>query len=190
MMYSFPCECGHSITVSATAAGSEVACQCGRSQVVPPLSTLRVMAGRGAYEVGTIDTIRRMIRDGELPGGQICVVSGVPTTDTAILRIQCERVWVTTSRSPFDAADRAFIGFLIFGWIGALVGWACKGKPQQEHGRETYIDVPLRVAEDQIRVLQNESQAKLKRLLSEVPIYEQLLLEFPEAVVAAKKTAY
>ena len=182
MNFLLPCECGAAIPVSAAAAGSDVTCQCGRRQVVPPLSQLRVMAGHGAYEAGTIDTIRRMIRNGELPSEVFCAVSGVPTNDTAIVRIQCERVW--TSGSHLDRADKAIIGLLMFGWIGAIVGWARKDKPRKEHGRETYVDVPLRVTEEHRRHLNERNQTRLKALLRQVPIYDRLLNEYPEAVVS------
>ncbi len=121
MTFSLSCECGKNIAVLATAAGSEVACECGRSQSVPPLSVLRASTGRGEYETSTIDTIHRMISSGELPVGGECAISGMPTSDTAIIRVECERAWVKSS--GLDCSDRAMIGFLLFGWIGAIVGW-------------------------------------------------------------------
>ena len=81
------------------------------------------------------------------------------------------------------------IGFLLFGWIGAIVGWTRKDKPPKEHGRETYVDVPLRVSAAHVSQLNKESQASLKRLLRQEPIYDTLLEEYPEAVLVATNSA-
>ncbi len=80
------------------------------------------------------------------------------------------------------------IGFLLFGWIGAIVGWVQKDKLPEERGRETYVDVPLRVSADHVSQLKKGSQASLKRLLRQVPIYDTLLEEYPEAVVVVTKS--
>ena len=56
--------------VTVAQAGTEVNCQCGRVVSVPLLSKLRQLSGQEAYETGTIDTINRMIRTGELPWGR------------------------------------------------------------------------------------------------------------------------
>lgn len=171
----------------ATAAGSEVACQCGRAVDVPPLSQLRVMVGDAAYETSTIGAIHRMIRNDELPAGNACAISGQATDDTAVLRIQCERVW--TRGSGLDAEDRALIGFFLLGWIGAILGWTKKDTPRKEFGRETYLDVPLRVCSDLQSSLSGKGQTALKSLLRQVPIYDTLLNEYPEAVVIPTKPA-
>jgi hypothetical protein len=82
MTYAVRCECGDAVEVTAAQAGSDVACRCGRLVHVASLSRLREMAGQDAYEAGTIDTINRMIRDGDLPWGDTCAISGLPTTDS------------------------------------------------------------------------------------------------------------
>jgi hypothetical protein len=139
------------------------------------------MAGQAAYEAGTIDTIQRMIRRGELPGKNVCVLSGTPTGNTVVFRIQCERVWTRGSR--LDRTDKMLLGFLLFGWIGAIVGWTRKDKPRREFGRETYVDVPLRVCPGCQERVNGGRQAALKRALRKIPIYDTLLTEYPEAWV-------
>ena len=182
MHYFVPCECGKNVAVAATQAGCMLRCECGRSLTVPPLSGLRALAGQEAYRPSTIALIARMIRNGELPWGDTCALSGRPTKDAFVLQIECERVW--TRGSGLDSADRAFIGFLFFGWIGLFVGWGKAEKPRHESGRETVIEVLLRVCSEFHDKLQRRRQRYLKSLLRQVPVYATLLDEYPGAVVA------
>jgi hypothetical protein len=188
MHYSLVCECGKSIAVSASAAGSQLVCRCGRSVDVPPLSKLRVMAGRDPYEASTIDIIRRMIRSGELPHGRRCALSGRLADDTIVFRVQCERVW--TRGSGADRCDNAFMDLLIhlllLDHAAAVLRRVYGSRPRREFGRETYVDVPLRVCSDLRRQLKRKSQETLKTILRQVPIYDALLSEFPEALVFPK----
>src|SRR5262245_55013132 len=94
MTFSISCDCSNRLEVTASQAGAEISCSCGRTMRVPALSQLRQLAGQGAYEAGTIDTIHRMIRDGELPYGHTCAISGHPTSDTYDLNVQCESRWI------------------------------------------------------------------------------------------------
>ena len=188
MNYIAPCECGRNVTVGATQAGSTVLCECGCSLTVPSLSELRASAGQTTYAVSTLGRIRRMIRDGELPCGDLCTLSGRRTKDTFVLRVECERVWTRGSQS--DCMDRAFFGFLFFGWLGAIIGWGKEERRPQELGRKTTIEVPLRVcSEFHGRLARKRRQRYLKNLLRQVPVYAALLDEYPQAVVLPVKPA-
>ena len=68
MSYQVECRCGNPVAVTADQAGTTVRCQCGESVPVPSLSKLRAAVGLGSYESGAIDTIRRMMDEGTLPG--------------------------------------------------------------------------------------------------------------------------
>jgi hypothetical protein len=65
---------------------------------VPRLSELRHAAGQGAFEAGTIDTIHRMISEGELPWGDRCALSEHLTNNSVELTVECEQKWVRGSR--------------------------------------------------------------------------------------------
>ncbi len=67
MSYSTACECGATHAVAATQAGTTLRCACGRSVTVPALSVLRQAAGQTPMPLNTVERIRAMIRDGELP---------------------------------------------------------------------------------------------------------------------------
>ena len=184
--YSIACPCGNELEVTAAQAGAQIVCACGRPVRVPRLSQLRQMAGRAAYEAGIIDTVHRMIRERELPWGNTCAISGLPTTDTYELYVECDSTWVKTS----GAGRYVFRVLIFFFWpfriIGLLLGDALLGEDRQEFGRDRGLYVPLRVRkEHHKRLRRTTSQAKLRKLLRGVPIYARLLDELPDARIIA-----
>lgn len=181
MGYTVTCQCGATIAVSATQAGITLACRCGRSVGVPSLSRLRQQAGEGPYPRNIPETIAAMIESGELPAGDFCAVSGFPTKDTLLLDIQCERKWVRGSRS--NDLEGVVFWWLLFGWLGALIAYDRAARPYEELGRETRVRVPLRVRADYQPRVRRASQRKLRKLLRTVPVYADLLREYPGSVV-------
>ena len=181
MNYSVTCSCGAVHAVTATQAGATLRCTCARSIDVPPLSTLRRSAGESPYPQNTIEKIRAMIHNGELPSGEVCPFSGRPADDTILLHVQCERSWVRGSDA--SDTDTKILYVLLFGWIGALFA-SRKTGPRQEMGRDTSVDVPVRIASSvRAKLLGTRRQSALKALLKQTPIYAQLLEEFPAARV-------
>lgn len=142
--YAVDCSCGKEIPVTASMAGSNVACSCGAPVAVPRLSELRQRVGLAAYESGIIDTIHRMVNTGELPYGNECVISGMQTTDAFVLRVECERKWIK------GAGKRRFLFLFLLPLLPFWLIWLAVAKtladePREELGRDTSVDVPLRV---------------------------------------------
>jgi hypothetical protein len=139
---------------------------------------LRELAGRGAYEAGTVDTIFAMIKRGELPAGSTCALSGAATNDVIDLYVEAERIHVGSDRSAYV-------------WLGLLVSPVFFGglfqKPRPDVGRQTVVPAPLRVAEAHQSRVRRAGQRALKRWLRKVPIYAKLLDEYPRARVRWKK---
>jgi hypothetical protein len=187
MEYSVECECGNRVPVTAAQAGSVARCQCGRAVEVPPLSELRQAAGKRSFESGIIDTIRRMISEGNLPSTRECALTGCLTDDIAVVRVQCERVW---KRGPKKSGwfFLLFALFLPFFWISALVSWALLDEKREDLGRDTVVDVPLRVCRDQQHRLRCMRQGRIRRLLRADAIYANLLREYPRATVRVVQT--
>ncbi len=182
MTFSLPCDCGNTLEVTAAEAGTDVVCSCGREVGVPLLSQLRQLAGQGAYETGTIDTIHRMIRDGELPYGDICAISGFPTSDSYDLYVQCESRWIKGPGSGRNLFAVLSVLFLPCWMIWALVAWALLDEKRRELGRDRGVYIPLRVRQEHHQQLRRmRSQSKLRKLLRAVPIYATLLDEYPKA---------
>lgn len=182
MSYSVSCRCGKDLPVSAVQAGSTIGCACGATVAVPLLSDLRRSAGETAIPLNAIETIQALIRDGELPKGDRCPYSGAAADCTLLVRVQCERSWVRGSE-PIGARD-AIVYFVFLGWIGALIAY-CKSRDRREElGRDTILDLPLRVSADAVAKLARlGSQRRWKAILRKTPAYARLLDEFPDARV-------
>jgi hypothetical protein len=111
MNYFAQCDCGRSLEVGMHQAGTETTCDCGLIVAVPPLSKLRESVGIGAYESGIINTIERMIDQGELPHGDTCAISGMPTEDTYSFYVQCESSY--TSGGEPEGFLGVFVQFFV-----------------------------------------------------------------------------
>jgi hypothetical protein len=179
--YSVTCACGSTYVVHASQAGSVIRCGCGAAIDVPRLSRLRAASGENPIPLNSVERIRAMIRSGELPKGDLCACCGRPANAVMFLRVQCEHTWVTGGAG----ASRWRWGLLFLGWIGTVLALAAKSPPREEFGRDVSVDLPLCVSSDcRPRLLGVRRQRKLKELLAAVPIYEELLNEFPRAIVS------
>jgi hypothetical protein len=134
------------------------------------------MAGEGAYEAGTVDTIQRMLGEGKLPWGETCAVSGVPTAESIELYVECERVYFKEDHR----ASLLALAIALGAWWALLLRLGEKNQDAQ--GRQTLVRTPLRVAiERQPALNRKPSQRRLRKLLRTVPIYGKLLNDYPKA---------
>jgi hypothetical protein len=151
---------------------------------VPSLGRLRELAGQGRYEAGTIDRICAMVKRGELPLGDRCVVSGEPTHDAIDLWVQAERIFTGDE----NRLARILLALLISPHL--LYASSSSDPRRMNVGRETFVPTPIRVAEAYHRRVRNASQRRLKRWLRKVPIYAELLREYPFATVRLSEPNY
>jgi hypothetical protein len=179
MSYTVNCECGAPHEVSANQAGANLACSCGRTVNVPALSSLRKSVGETPVPMNTIQTIQMMLRNGELPSNAICPYSGRPANETMIFHVQCERTWTRGG----DPNEGNILYGLLAGFRSFTIAATC-AQPAEQLGRETSLELPIRISSDvREKLKKNRRQKKLRALLQETPIYSQLLQEFPEATV-------
>jgi len=185
MSYSIDCSCGKNIEVSSSQAGSEIVCSCGKPLTVPRLSELRKSVGLGAYETGIVDTINRMITQGELPGENICAYSGMPTTDVLIVIIQYEQRFRKTEDSEVTAVTILLGFFIPFWWFFKLFSMIGAGRIRTDDlGRDSEVKVPLRVCKEfHKKLARGWSRNAVRKMLKAVPIYNQLLDEYPKSVI-------
>ena len=66
-------------------------------------------------------------------------------------------------------------------WLGLFMG--AKRQMTESTGRETSIEVPLRVSREFHRMVGRKRQRKLRALLKTVPVYARLLEEYPGATI-------
>jgi hypothetical protein len=131
------------------------------------------MVGKDAYESSPADTIRRMVETGELPAGRSCAVSGQATDDHLELEILVPRSFSNREDRAQRALDLWLYGSLIGYWIKAI------RPPKIEEADALRVKAPLRVAAIFHAKVRRMSQRRLKKLLSTVPAYAQLLDENP-----------
>lgn len=182
MAFKLDCPCGREIAVAASDAGATVLCACGHSVRVPSLSELRISAGQEAIPLTIVERIRDALAAGDLPIGQNCAVSGRPTRDLMYFHVECERV---------STREQGAVGWLttLFFFLSKHL-WAVSDGPIEEHGRQTGVEVPIRIdVEFHERLLAGCSQRRLRDYLRQVPLYAELLEEFPSAVITPAKQA-
>jgi hypothetical protein len=175
MGFFVDCTCGQRLPVTVAQAGGEVYCPCGMRVLVPRLSELRAGAGLGAYESGPLDTIRAMLRRGELPWGDVCQLSGRPTADVLPAYVQCERAYLKGG----GVRDKMIVAYLISPLFALFMKDESQGRIE---GRDTYVATPLRVAKRfHDDLARRPRQRRLRTLLRSVPAYARLLDYYPRA---------
>ena len=180
MSIPLACSCGQTVPVELSQAGGETACTCGQTMKIPSLSKLRELSGKSAYEAGVIDTINRMVSSGELPSGNRCAVSGEPTADVIDLYVEAERVSQIGTSLPHAA--------LVAALCSPILAAVMMMQTPRDVGRETVVLTPLKVAAKYHRRVSRSGQRALKRWLKTVPVYAQLLQEYPRAQIVFART--
>ena len=234
MNFSVPCACGQMIQVSEGAAGSQRECVCGLMVRVPALTELRLQAGLPPQPPNPTVVIGLLAEEGKLPTLTNCTSCDAPTSDTAIVTVECE---IVSSDAPGDSKQgaTAAIGFLfvIFGYWVVILQALRRDEPTRMHEGSRIVHCPTRLCRAcQARLrgyhslrskilmgvaitgvvlaivwsywtlllcavavlgwiveakLRARSQARIKAALGKEPIYEELLTDFPKAMVIVQE---
>ncbi len=124
-----------------------------------------------------------MVEEGSLPVDELCPLSLRPADETLVVRVDCEKSWVRSSDG--DEGD-AFLFGLLFGVIGSLLM-----RPKRDHaehlGRDTTVDLPIRIAGEARSRYRRRSRKQLISMLKRIPIYAELFEEFPDAKLKVLK---
>lgn len=175
--YPVPCACGKVHEVSAGAAGSSFACECGRTVEVPSLVKLKASAGEST--VSADFELDQMIGTGALPMEDTCGVCGARTKHALRVTVVCER----EDEKGGTPANRPAMGCLAFGPVGLFVlainlfGW----RPKRTFGQNLTYHLPIRVCEscDGEEWTEDATRSVLER----TPLYARLLDKYPKAEV-------
>jgi hypothetical protein len=188
------CSCGSKVPATRAQAGSTITCACGGEVRVPSLSQLRERSGSAPYESSVADTIQGMVERGELPAGDVCALSGVPSQDVL-------HIWIVVPKA-FEQRE-GWLGVLLWSlWaplFSGAVASALAGlfprlfsktvpidKPIHEHHSARTVFAPLRVASRHHSSVGRMSQRRLISLLRTVPVYARLLEENPIVQVSVR----
>jgi hypothetical protein len=176
MDFTIDCSCGANLRVTTGDAGGTKRCHCGNINPVPSLGELRRRAGQQRYDVSIADKISYLVADGELPAETACIQCGIDTSNVLQCKVECERPYVK---------GRGFWSTVLLGlfapfWIlGAL---SRDYQNSEVHGRELIVNTPLALCPECAATSQAEKE-DLHDLLRRVPLYDQLLQEYPNANV-------
>jgi hypothetical protein len=161
--------------VTSADAGTRVTCECGVELAVPSLSKLRELEGRDPYEAGTIDTIRRLVAQGELPEGEQCAVSGKTTLDVLECSVVVSSVMLHEERKGL----KILLGALVSPLFLMIPSLSVRVYPAP--GTETSVPAPIRLSSKYHPRYRRAREWQLRRLIRRVPIYRKLLEEYPLA---------
>jgi hypothetical protein len=182
--YEVKCECGKSIRVASSQAGSSVYCVCGREVPVPSMSHLRRSAGQTPVPLNAVEHVRQMIACGQLRENTKCPLTGLPVDDEVALHIQCERVLVRHGDAGWW---RIFCFTFLFGWVWLLF---TRNEQREEFGHDIAVVVPVAVnsqARAQINAMR--TQREFRTILATTPAYLRLLEEYPESEISVASSA-
>jgi len=169
--YLVTCECGQAHNVTAGAAGTHVACGCGRQVAVPSLQALRRSAGEPTVSAEL--EIRALLQDDRLPEEPTCLRCGAETADVGHALVVCERPEVQGTEWRFRLPP------LLLGWLV----WTRSGQAQ-ERGRHVSFRLPLRLCRGCAARLW---RSEVVELLRRVPVYGRLLEKYPHADVRLER---
>jgi hypothetical protein len=133
-----------------------------------------------------------MIREGALPAGDCCAVTAMPTKDVMLFDVHCEQSYVTGTASRRWGSALMILGFFVCLPVGIfmwLVGYDLFNTQVQRVGHDIVVTVPVRVGADSQAGVLRLSQSRLRLILGTVPIYEQLLSDYPKAQIYPRSPA-
>lgn len=187
--YSVTCDCGRKIPVAVTKAGDVLSCTCGRDVLVPRMSELRKAAGESAIPLSTVERINKMVAEGALPVDDLCPLSLRPTDGTLIVRVTCEKAWFRAGSDGSDDGSALLLKLLfgVFGVLAAMMSNRRSPRPAEYFGRDTTVDLRLRIAEEARSRYSRQTRRQLMALLGKTPIYAKLFDEFPHAKLEVLK---
>jgi hypothetical protein len=170
--YPVHCACGCTHRVSAGAAGTLIACGCGRQLQVPTLRALRAAAGEPVASPEI--EIRARLQDGQLPEERECVCCGVATDDVRHVGVVCERSEVSSKTDWNLRLLPLLAGWLVF----------TRSREVRERGRDISFQLPLRVCDLCARRLRGR---RLVEAMRRVPAYTRLFEKYPHAEVTLER---
>jgi hypothetical protein len=176
MDFTFDCQCGRTLRITAVDAGQSKVCRCGVSNTIPSLSELRRRAGQASYDINITDKIIARYAQGSLPSEATCAQCGRETTGILNCSVECER--------PYSHGR----GFWSTVLLGLLSPWWMLGvinrdyKHNEVHGREVIVPTPLRMCPECAAHVHRQTDVT-RNLLQRIPLYAQLFQEYPKAGV-------
>ncbi|HET6572501.1 MAG TPA: hypothetical protein VFG68_02785 [Fimbriiglobus sp.] len=168
--YPIGCECGATIHVPGTSAGTTFTCKCGRQVEIPGLARLKASIGQSTVSADL--ELEHLTAARALPLEANCTNCGRETTNEIAFSVVCER--------PEDKSGGSFWYQVFFIWFSPLLYMMHMATRQSEvHGRNVVFRLPVRVCETCQPSL--NSQSAIRDTLRQTPVYARLLDKYPHA---------
>jgi hypothetical protein len=171
--YPVGCECGATIHVPGTSAGTTFTCQCGRQVEVPGLARLKASVGQAVLSADL--ELQHLTAAEALPLEKDCVICGRTTDDQVAYRVVCERP-ETKGRVPL------WQQVLLMGLSPLLYVFHMSGQRVEVHGRDVAFRLPVRVCEGCAQTL--TTPAAVRDAMDETPVYARLFDKYPDAKIS------
>ena len=171
--YPVRCECGATLQVPGTAAGTIQTCRCGRAVAVPSLVRLKASAGEAVVSAEL--ELQHLLLNGSLPLEQDCVVCDLPTNQQTVFAVVCER--------PEEKGQVPVWQQFLLIWISPLLYlWHMASRRTEVHGRDVSFRLPVRVCEACRPSLRGRGATF--DALCHTPVYARLLEKYPHASIS------
>lgn len=174
--YPIGCECGATIHVPGTSAGTTFTCKCGLRLEVPTLAQLKASVGQPP--VSADFHLTGLVQAGALPLESDCVRCGVRTDSKATYLVICERPEATRAVMP----TWQWVLYFLLGPISAA--WSLfylNTEGGEVHGREVTFRLPVRVCEECMRTL--TTAGAVREAMCMTPVYARLFEKYPGSAI-------
>ncbi|MEO2091050.1 MAG: hypothetical protein ABGY75_16390 [Gemmataceae bacterium] len=174
--YPVVCECGKTHPVGGGAAGSSLACGCGRTVEVPTLTALKASAG--GEGLAPEMEIEGLLLARKLPLEPDCALCRRPTDDKFHCQVRCE---APTLKPPMTFWQLVLM-VLFFPFLGAKLFFAAVLIDKADGtltGRDVSFRLPVRMCRACMAEL--ESWEVVTQAIRRTPVYAHLLDKYPNS---------
>ncbi len=176
--YPVVCDCGKTHQVTSGAAGSTLACVCGRMVEVPSLTALK--ASVGGEGLAPEMEIEGLLLARKLPLEPDCALCHRLTEDKFHCQVRCE---APTLKPPMSFWQYALaLAFIPFVGVKALLTAALLRDTGVLTGRDVSFRLPVRICGACMAEL--ESWEVVTNAIRRTPVYARLLDKYPNSRLA------
>jgi hypothetical protein len=174
--YPIGCECGATIHVPGTSAGTTFTCKCGRQVEIPGLARLKASVGQPPTSPDF--HLANLVQAGALPLESDCVLCSVRTDNKAVYLVVCERPEVGTPVMPVWQ-------WVIYIALNILAPWKLffltAGEEGAVHGRDVTFRLAVRACETCVQTL--TTAAAVRAAMCKTQVYARLFEKFPGSAI-------
>lgn len=175
--YPVQCECGKTHSVTAGAAGSKLACSCGKAVEVPTLGELKGSIGQSALSPEV--EIEALLLSKKLPLESDCAICHRQTDDNFYCQVRCE---APTAAKPAMSWWQTVLITLLHPMNLLAAAVMMRRDVGEPIGRDVSFRLPVRMCA--ACMAEVESWDVVKQAIRRTPVYDRLLDKYPGSRLA------